>query len=90
VNAVAHEKREFNSGTDRFAGKQFAKHPYDRRSGTGRGRDVAKEGHGKGNWGKPVEDDVNPHATEGIAEELKEGEEKKPQKVEDTVKDLEA
>ena len=26
-------------------------HPYDRKSGTGRGREVKREGHGKGNWG---------------------------------------
>ena len=26
-------------------------HPYDRKSGTGRGREVVKQGHGKANWG---------------------------------------
>lgn len=26
-------------------------HPYDRKSGTGRGHELKKEGYGKGNWG---------------------------------------
>lgn len=26
-------------------------HPYDRKSGTGRGKELPKGGHGRGNWG---------------------------------------
>jgi hypothetical protein len=31
-------------------------HPFDRRSGTGRGYELKKGGHGRGNWGtdKPI------------------------------------
>jgi len=68
---VAHEKRDHNGQTERFPGKRFAKHEFDRKSGTGRGRDFAKDGHGKGNWGKPIEDDLNPHAGATVGEEEK-------------------
>lgn len=46
------EKVDFVGKPDHFEGKHGEKwHPYDRKSGTGRGREVAKGGHGKGNWG---------------------------------------
>lgn len=70
------EKVDFQGKEEHFQGKKNEKwHPFDRRSGTGRGRDVAKGGHGKGNWGKPA-DEVN--ATEGT-EPVVGGEETKVQ-----------
>lgn len=49
---VAKEKVDFAGKEEHFEGKKRENwHPYDRRSGTGRGREVAKGGHGKGNWG---------------------------------------
>jgi len=42
---------------------------YDRRSGTGRGRDVSKDGAGVGNWGKPGEG-TEPEAIEETQAEL--------------------
>lgn len=65
-----------------FIGKSREEaHPYDRRSGTGRGkRDQQKGGHGKGNWGeeKPVykvkgsEEEEEKEATEEPKKEVKE------------------
>lgn len=40
----------------RFRGDPNARHPYDRRSGTGYGTEVPKGGRGRGNWGHPAED----------------------------------
>lgn len=37
----------------KFTGKPNAKHPYDRRSGTGFGTEVPKDGKGPANWGDP-------------------------------------
>lgn len=37
-------------------GTARSEHTFDRQSGTGRGRELAKEGHGKGNWGCATED----------------------------------
>lgn len=37
----------------RFRGDANAAHPYDRRSGTGRGTDIPKGGSGRRNWGTP-------------------------------------
>lgn len=56
---VQRKERVDHVGKDQhFQGKKTEQwHPYDRRSGTGRGRDVAKGGHGKGNVGK-VEDEI--------------------------------
>ena len=53
-------------------------HPYDRRSGTGRGYEFRKEGHGRGNWGNEIEtlkygETVEPE--EGNPGEEKQGEE---------------
>ena len=33
-------------------------HPFDRKSGTGRGKEVTKGGHGKNNWGN-LRDEVD-------------------------------
>lgn len=56
-------------------------HPYDRKSGTGRGkRDMQKEGHGKGNWGKdtePAKEEVTAATEEEKTEEKPAVEEKK-------------
>lgn len=52
VAVARKERHEFSGKTEHFEGKRGEKwHPYDRRSGTGRGRGVAREGHGKGNLG---------------------------------------
>lgn len=46
------EKLDYMGKEEKFAGKHGEKwHPYDRRSGTGRGRGEAKGGHGRNNWG---------------------------------------
>ncbi len=46
------EKVDFYGKTEHFAGKKREQyHPLDRKSGTGRGREPPKHGHGKGNWG---------------------------------------
>ena len=37
----------------RFSGSNDPVHPYDRRSGTGRGTESQKQGAGRGNWGRP-------------------------------------
>ena len=67
----------------RFHGSNDDVHPYDRRSGTGRGTEIPKEGSGRGNWGQPgdelkydeplIEEKPSPP----IPEAKKEGEEKK-------------
>ena len=45
---------------------------FDRKSGTGRGKDVRKDGHGKGNWGK--KDEAEPKADDAEKKEEGEGE----------------
>lgn len=40
-----------------FTGSNDPIHPFDKKSGTGRGKEVPKQGGGKGNWGT-VEDDL--------------------------------
>jgi hypothetical protein len=57
---------------EHYAGKRREQwHPYDRKSGTGRGRELAKGGHGKNNWGD-VKDELK------TGEEVPEGTPKKP------------
>lgn len=69
------EKTDHVGKDEHFKGKRNEQwHPYDRRSGTGRGRDLNKGGHGKGNVGK-VEDEVK------FGEEVTPGEEVKTEKV---------
>lgn len=78
------EKQDLKKENYHYEGDQRQKwHPYDRKSGTGRGRDVKKSGHGKGNVGT-AEDDIK--LAEGAhpalaEEETKEGE-AKPKKEE--------
>jgi plasminogen activator inhibitor 1 RNA-binding protein len=46
------EHVDFLGKHEGFQGKPREKwHPYDRKSGTGRGKELPKSGHGKGNWG---------------------------------------
>jgi hypothetical protein len=46
------KERNVDHAEHRFEGKKRENyHPFDRRDGTGRGRGVAKGGHGKFNWG---------------------------------------
>ena len=46
------EKVDFQGKHEGYRGKPREEwHPYDRKSGTGRGHEVSKHGHGKGNWG---------------------------------------
>ena len=46
------EHVDYAGKLDHFEGKKREPwHPYDRRSGTGRGKEVAKGGYGMGNWG---------------------------------------
>jgi plasminogen activator inhibitor 1 RNA-binding protein len=53
------ERPDWRGKTSHYKGKprQFGDHPFDRKSGTGRGRELAKGGHGKGNWGD-VRDEI--------------------------------
>ena len=50
------ETVDYQGKGERFAGKPRSRHPYDRKSGTGRGKEVAKDGHGRGNWGNIEEE----------------------------------
>ena len=73
------ERSGFASKEEHFEGKPREQwHPYDRKSGTGRGRGAPKEGHGKGNWGNPDEDVKGEEAeSPSKQEEGVEGEEQK-------------
>lgn len=53
----------------RFHGSNDPVHPYDRKSGTGRGTEISKEGKGKGGWGKPGDEH---YYEEPLIEEKKE------------------
>lgn len=70
------EKVDHIGKTEHYQGKPRAKHMgYDRKDGTGRGRGLPKDGHGKGNWGNIGEEArANSGAT---AEALLEGSPKK-------------
>jgi len=49
--SVGKEKTDYRGKPDRYTGKhREANHPFDRKSGTGKGKEV-NNGHGKGNWG---------------------------------------
>lgn len=46
------EHVDFQGKHEGFTGKQREQwHPFDRKSGTGRGKELIKGGHGKANWG---------------------------------------
>jgi len=73
-------------GDFKFTGDPNAKHPFDRKSGTGRGTEVSKAGAGKANWGTPqddIKDATKPEEKpEGEVVEHKEGEVKQEEKKE--------
>jgi hypothetical protein len=56
---------------DYYGSKRY----YDKRSGTGAGREVKKHGAGKGGWGNPEEDRKLEHLGAEVASEIIEGEE---------------
>lgn len=70
----------------KYPGDPNAKHPFDRKSGTGRGTEVSKAGAGKANWGTPADDIKDAQKPEekpeGEVVEHKEGEEKQEEKKE--------
>jgi plasminogen activator inhibitor 1 RNA-binding protein len=89
---VVKEKPGFHDDRDfHFTGSNDPVHPFDRKSGTGRGTEVAKAGAGKGGWGNPADDlkniekypaeeETHAEAHEGEhVEEHKEGAEQKPE-----------
>lgn len=93
---VPKEKQGFHDDRDfHFTGSNDPVHPFDRKSGTGRGTEIPKGGAGKGNWGNPEDDiknveklpieepheHVEAHEGEPAAEAPKEGAEKKPEVV---------
>jgi len=61
-------------GDYHYPGSNDPVHPFDRKSGTGRGTEVPKQGAGARNWGRPEDDINNPEAFEGEVEQA-------PQKV---------
>lgn len=61
------EPHDFKGKTLHYKGNPREKHPFDRKSGTGRGIDIKKQGHGKYNLGKP-EDVLRPEAEEGATD----------------------
>jgi len=77
-----------------YEGSNDTVHPFDRKSGTGRGTEVPKQGAGARNWGRPEDDIKNQEEFEGEIEHapqklavLPEGEAGKP--VELAEKDVE-
>ncbi len=87
---VPKEKQGFRDDRDfHFTGDNNAVHPFDRKSGTGRGTEVSKAGAGTANWGRPEDDvkniekypveAVSPAAESHETEQPKEGAEAKPE-----------
>ncbi len=81
---VAKEKPDYKEPREfKFTGNEGAAHPFDRKSGTGRGTEVPKRGGGRRNWGNPADDWKNAQKghdaeeKETPAEQPKEGEVKK-------------
>lgn len=65
--------------SDEAAGDDGRRRVYERRSGSGRGFEVKREGFGRGNWGNPVDQGAFQETEEGIAaEEEKTTAEEKP------------
>ena len=48
---IGKEKIDYRGKKEGFTGNPRQPHPFDRKSGTGKGREATKGGHGKGNWG---------------------------------------
>lgn len=63
-----------------FTGSADPVHPFDRKSGTGRGKEVPKQGGGKANWGKPEDDIKYPLEEEEEKETESPVAEKEPEK----------
>ncbi|WCJ25804.1 RGG repeats nuclear RNA binding protein A [Euphorbia peplus] len=55
----------YSNGEDRDG--ERPRRAFDRRSGTGRGSDIKRDGSGRGNWGTPS-DDIAPETEEPVAE----------------------
>jgi len=75
-----HKKRDWQGREEKYFGdRREPYHPYDRKSGTGRGRELHKGGHGKGNWGD-TNDEVktNAEGVEGTTETKEEGKTAEP------------
>jgi len=51
IPMIGKEKIDYRGKKEGFMGNFRQSHPFDRKSGTGKGREVTKGGHGKGNWG---------------------------------------
>uniref|UniRef100_A0A7C9EWN6 Hyaluronan/mRNA-binding protein domain-containing protein n=1 Tax=Opuntia streptacantha TaxID=393608 RepID=A0A7C9EWN6_OPUST len=56
----------FNNGGEAAEGER-PRRVYERRSGTGRGNDMKREGSGRGNWGTPT-DEIAPETEEPVVE----------------------
>ncbi|CAH2075674.1 unnamed protein product [Thlaspi arvense] len=57
-------------GNGEVAEEEHPRRMYDRRSGTGRGNEVKREGAGRGNWGTPT-DEIAPENEEPVKENEK-------------------
>lgn len=58
VTGVRKERVDFRGKNQHYHGNPRQPfHPFDRKSGTGRGKEMAKGGHGKGNWGD-IKDEI--------------------------------
>lgn len=54
-----HKSSDAGAREYKFTGNPNARHPFDRHSGTGRGTEIPKRGHGPRNWGNPEDDYKN-------------------------------
>ena len=73
---VSRDKPETKDVRDfKFSGNPNSVHPFDRRSGTGRGTEIPKRGGGRRNWGNPADDWKN---SQRAQEEKPETSEKTP------------
>ncbi|KAL5551379.1 hypothetical protein UlMin_001555 [Ulmus minor] len=59
--------RRGNFGNGEATEGERPRRAYDRRSGTGRGNELKREGSGRGNWGSPT-DEIAPEIEEPVAE----------------------
>lgn len=52
IPQLGKERYDYRGKHDSYMGNpRQTHHPFDRKSGTGKGKEVTKGGHGKGNWG---------------------------------------
>ena len=66
IQANIKKNNELKGKHAKYEGSARSNHTLERHSGTGRGKEIAKEGHGKGNWGNPLEE---ARVLEGISAE---------------------